>query len=308
MTWVAWRLQRTETLIAAALLAALALLLVPTGIQIASTFDSDHLSSCLTPHSFTCAQAVRSFEARFGTLQNLADLFTLVPGILGALLAAPFVLDLEQGTHRLAWTQGVTRRRWLVTKLGLLLLAAVLAAGALTVMLTWWRAPFVRLDGRMDNSVYDAEGVVPIGYALFALGLAAAIGAVWRRAVPALIVSIVGYFAARIFMDGWLRQRLVTPMQATWRFAQNTPATLRHAWVLNEGPVGQSGRIVSKEIAIPCRPGSPGCAAHLPSHIGAVYIPADRFWDLQLLEFAVLAGIALVLIAFAAWWTHERAA
>lgn len=308
MTWVAWRLQRTETLIAAALLAALAILLVPTGIQIASAFDSDHLSQCLTPDSFTCAQAVRSFESRFGALQNLADWFTLVPGILGALLAAPFVLDLEQGTHRLAWTQSVTRRRWLLTKLGLAVAAALLATVALIVLLTWWRAPFVRLDGRMDNSVYDAEGVVPIGYALFALGLAAAIGALWRRAVPALVISVVGYFAARIFVDGWLRQRLVTPLHATWRFAKNTPASLNHAWVLNEGPAGTGGKILSKVAAIPCPPGTPGCKAHLPAYMSATYIPPSRFWDLQLLELAVFGGIALLLLLFAAWWTHERAA
>jgi hypothetical protein len=308
MTWVAWRLQRTETLIAAALLAALALLLVPTGIQIASAFDSEHLSRCITPDSFACAEAVHSFESRFGALQSLADWFTLVPGILGALLAAPFVLDLEQGTHRLAWTQSVTRRRWLLTKLGLAVLAAVAAAGVLIVLLTWWRAPFVRLDGRMDNSVYDAEGVVPIGYTLFALGLAAAIGALCRRAVPALVLSVVGYFAARIFMDGWLRQRLVTPLHATWAFAKNTPVSLRHAWVLNEGPAGSGGKILSKIVAIPCRPGTPGCNAHLPGYISATYIPPSRFWDLQLLELAVFGGVALVLLAFAALWTHERAA
>jgi hypothetical protein len=308
MTWVAWRLQRTETLVAAALLAALALLLVPTGIQIASAFDSAHLSRCVTPNSFTCAEAVRSFESRFGALQNLANWFTLLPGIVGALLAAPFVLDLEQGTHRLAWTQSITRRRWLATKLGLAVLAALAVATCLIVLLTWWRAPFVRLDGRMDNSVYDGEGVVPIGYTLFALGLAAAVGALWRRAVPALVVSVVGYFAARIFVDGWLRQRLVTPLHATWKFAKDTPASLRHAWVLNEGPLGHGGKALSKVVAIPCRPGTPGCNAHLPTYMTATYIPPGRFWDLQLLELALFGGVALVLLAFAAWWTHERAA
>src|SRR6201999_1065624 len=110
------------------------------------------------------AQATHSFEARFGSIEGLTDWFTLVPGIIGALLAAPFVLDLEQGTYRFAWTQSVTRRRWLATKLGLAVLAALVAAVALIVLVTWWRAPLVRIEGRMENSVYDSEGVVAIGY------------------------------------------------------------------------------------------------------------------------------------------------
>jgi hypothetical protein len=308
MTWVAWRLQRTEMLIAAALLGALALLLVPTGIQIASAFHDGHLAQCLRSSSFSCSEATRSFESRFASLASLTDWFTLVPGIIGALLAAPFVLDLEQGTYRFAWTQGVTRRRWLAAKLGLAVIATIAASVALIALVTWWRAPFVRLDGRMDNAVYDAEGVVPIGYALFALGLAAAVGAVWRRAVPALVVSLAGYFAARLFVDGWLRQRLVTPLQSTWKFTKQSPAALNHAWIVSEGPLGQNGRVVTKAVAIPCRPGSPGCNAHLPQSMRAVYIPASRFWELQSIELAVFAGAAMLLLAFAAWWTHERTA
>jgi hypothetical protein len=307
MTWVAWRLQRTETLIAAAMLTAVALLLVPTGFQMASAFHSDHIAQCLTSNTFACNEAVHSFESRFDSIASLADWFTLLPGIVGALLAAPFVLDLEQGTYRLAWTQGISRRRWLAMKLGLAVLATLVAAVALIALVTWWRAPLVRLEGRMENSVYDSEGVVAIGYALFGLGLAAAVGTVWRRAVPALVVSFAGYFAARIFTDGWLRQRLVTPLQVTWKFKQPQPAVLNHAWVLSQGPLGAHGKTLTK-LAINCNPADPGCAPHLPKFAQATYIPASQFWNLQLTEFALFGGVALVLLAFAAWWTHERTA
>ncbi len=40
----------------------------------------------------------------------------------------------------------------------------------------------------------------------------------------------------------------------------------------------------------------------------AVYEPASRFWLLQGIETALFGGIALVLILFAAWWTHQRTA
>ena len=113
MIWVGWRLQRTETLIVAAILAGMAVLLVPTGLQMAHAFHHDGLSACLgaAPASGTCSDAVGSFTARFNGISNISGWLTLMPGLVGVLFAAPFVLDIENGTYRLAWTQSVTRGR-----------------------------------------------------------------------------------------------------------------------------------------------------------------------------------------------------
>src|SRR5689334_19718688 len=120
MTWLSWRQQRTEALIAAALLALLAVLLIPTGIQAASAYHHDGLASCLGNNpSAACGNAVESFTSRFESLRHVTDWFTLIPGLVGVLLAAPFILDLEHGTYRLAWTQSITRRRWIAGKLGI---------------------------------------------------------------------------------------------------------------------------------------------------------------------------------------------
>jgi len=40
----------------------------------------------------------------------------------------------------------------------------------------------------------------------------------------------------------------------------------------------------------------------------AVYQPASHFWALQGIETALFGGIALALLAVAAWWAHERTA
>src|SRR5262249_29303646 len=154
----------TETLIAGAVLVVLTAILLPSGLEMASAFHRDHLAQCLTANSAACSDAIGTFRGRFESVENLTGWFTLIPGIVGALLAAPFVLDLEQGTYRLVWTQGITRRRWIVIKLGLAVLAAVAAAALLVGFLTWWRAPFVRIDGRMQTEAYDSMGIVPVGY------------------------------------------------------------------------------------------------------------------------------------------------
>ena len=234
MTWVSWRLQRTETLIAVGILALLAALLIPTGIQMANAYHQDGLAACLSinPAARLCGNELGDFHQRFQSLLDLANWFTLVPGLIGVLLAAPFILDLEHGTYRLAWTQSITRGRWLLGKLGLPVVAAVLAAGALTLLFTWWRAPSVHIDGRLETGNYDTTGTVVIGYTLFALALALALGAIWRRAAASLTVAFVGYFAVRIFVDYWLRDHLVAPLKATYKGAQQ-PNFLYNAHVLS---------------------------------------------------------------------------
>jgi hypothetical protein len=315
--WVGWRLQRTETLVAAAILVLLALLLVPTGIDMTHAFDHDGLSACLglntTP---SCGVAVQAFASRFSGFANLIGWFTLVPGLLGVMLAAPLVLELESGTYRLAWTQSITRRRWLVTKLGVAIGTALLAALVLTLLVTWWRAPYVRLFGRMGNGAFDSEGTVAFAYTLFALGLAAALGAVWRRAVPALLVAFACYVPLRIFVDTWLRQRLVAPASMTWSVTGPVPASLNRAWAVTEFPSDRIGHPAQVAIGT-CLHGAlkhsrfvtPKCLAqHGAGYIHAIFQPASHFWPLQGIETAMFGGTALVLIAFAAWWTHERAA
>ena len=96
----------------------------------------------------------------------------------------------------------------------------------LVLLVTWWRTPFVRLQGRMDNSVFDSEGTVVLGYTLFALALCTLVGVLWRRAVPALMVGFAGYFAVRVLFDSVVRQHLLTPLGATWR-AEGAPPPSR---------------------------------------------------------------------------------
>ena len=304
MIWVGWRLQRTETAIVAGVLALLAALLIPTGIQMANAYHSDGLSGCLalSPPP-ACGPAIGGFQSRFEGLMNLANWFTLIPGLIGVLLAAPLILDLEHGTYRLAWTQGITRRRWLVGKLGLAVLAAAVASAVLIALFVWWRTPQANLNGRLDTGVYDTAGIVVLGYTLFALGLALAVGAVWRRSAAALTVAFVGYFAARIFDDYWLRGQLVSPLHGMWRGA-GQPHFLYHADILSEtGPrFKASGGFIGGHAQL----AAPSVTSRTVFHV--VYQPASHYWPLQLAETGLFVGVAALLIAFAAWWAHERVA
>ena len=126
----------------------------------ASRYDHDGLSACAAATSDEgCQQAIQVFTARFDSIMNLLPWLNLIPGVIGVALAAPLLLELESGTYRLAWTQSITRRRWLAFKLGTAVLTAVLAAVAMTALVTWWRTPLDHLHGRIEN-VFDFEGTV----------------------------------------------------------------------------------------------------------------------------------------------------
>ncbi len=194
----------------------------------------------------------------------------------------------------------------------------MLAALVLIALVTWWREPFDRLHGRFEN-VFAFEGTVGIGYAVLALGLAVAVGAVWRKTVPALVVAYAGYVAMRVFVDGWLRERFATLLTSTWPAAEPMPAEAREGLdprLAPERSARQSRRRI--EPVAGCDPGAkpigdgvqlldPSCLpADLYNH--AVYHPASRFWLFQGIETALFAGVGVALIAFAAWWIHERTA
>jgi hypothetical protein len=241
VTWVSWRLQRTETLITAGLLALIAALLVPEALHLASLYDHDGVARCVGRHTPACESTIANFGGHAGVVRSVISWFALLPGIIGLALAAPVLIDLENGTFRLAWTQSITRGRWVANRLSLAVITALAAGGILTFLCTWYRAPLDRVYGRMDgSSSFDLEGIVPLGYVLFALALALAVGVIWRRTAPAMITAFVGFVAVRLFVDGWLRQRFVTPLHATWNIDSPGPQ-LNRSWVLSEGMSDHAG-------------------------------------------------------------------
>ena len=308
MIWVGWREQRAETLIAAGILVVLAVVLLPSGLDMASVYHHDGIANCLGANTtpVTCGAVLDSFRSQFGSLGNLVAWLTLLPGIVGVLLAAPFVSQLESGAYRLDWTQSVTRSRWIAWKIALPVAAAVVFSVAVVELVTWWRVPLVHLSGRLANTTYDSEGVVPVGYTLFALGLGLAVGVVWRRTVSALIVAFVGYFAARLFVDAWLRQRLVAPASVTWKASTGMPLDVQRGWEIREYPSDRLGHPLVARVSCPGGKGACVFPGKGVGYVHSIYEPASRFWSLQLHELGLFAATAALLIAFAAWWTARR--
>lgn len=120
------------------------------------------------------------------------------PFLAALLLTLPIVIELENGSYRLAWTQGFTRGRWAQAKLITLVLIGLLFAAVFAYTFQWWSSPMDSSVGRLGNPWYDLRGTLPVGYTLFAMGLMLAIGTVSRRVVPAILFTILTYSAVRI--------------------------------------------------------------------------------------------------------------
>jgi hypothetical protein len=316
MTWLAWRQQRMEALLIALAIALLAALLIPTGIHMANVYDADDVAACITSKSDACNTLLRTFQDRFHGITSLFNWLQLLPGILGALLAAPLVLELEQGTYRLAWTQSITRRRWLVTKLGVLAVGLAVASVLLTVLLTWWRQPLDELQGRFEENSFSFEGVVPYAYILFGAALALAAGVVLRRVAPAFAIALVGFFAVRFFVTDRLRPHFMDPLVK--RVDPPLNGSLHDAWIIT-GPnlVDKHGNppshgLVSQCVAPGAKPESGpvplahDCLEKLGLFTQVEYHPASRFWTFQWIEAAIYLGLAAALAAFASWWILKR--
>jgi hypothetical protein len=205
---------------------------------------------------------------------------------VGAFWGAPLISrEFENGTHRLAWTQSVTRTRWVAVKFVLVGTASVAATGLLSLMVTWWSAPMDRADmNRFGSGVFGERGIVPLGYAAFAFALGVTLGVIIRRALPAMAATIGVFLGVRLAFTYLVRQYLIsakhltTPLSAvTQGFGSSNggPASLflgapnlPNAWIYSTQAVDASGQALTPQVASGACPalaapsGPPSVASH----------------------------------------------
>jgi ABC-type transport system involved in multi-copper enzyme maturation permease subunit len=209
MIQLTWRQFRAQALAVFGLLAVIAVALAVTGPALVHLYFTS-VAPCAKHND--CAVADAALINRDHLLQGLGIVLIVVPGLLGVFWGAPLIArELETGTYKLAWTQGITRRRWLATKLIGVGLASVAVSGLLSLMLTWWASPIDRVNAD-PFALFDQRGIVPLGYAAFAFALGVTAGLLTRRTVPAMVVTLAVFAGARLGMT-WLRWRLFAPLR-----------------------------------------------------------------------------------------------
>lgn len=334
---------RTQAVVAGAGLAALGVVVLVTGPHLFHLYDLT-VAGCTGQ---TCGAATTVLGHQDRLLQQiLGILLLIVPALIGIFWGAPLAArELESGTFRLAWTQSVTRTRWLVVKVVLVVLAAIVAAGLLSLMGTWWFTTLDRVSSnRFDPSLFTQRGLVPAGYAAFAVALGTAVGLLVRRTVPAMAITLVVFIASLVVMTTWIRPHLLPAVSVQkpvasaqdFGFTTNSSGTgldfvvelpaIHNAWVLSSSVVDDAGHHITPQFVksacpqIKPPPATPGvhhapdetafrdCVGKIAAtyHIDMRYQPAGRYWIFQAMETGIFVFLALALGAFSVWWVRRR--
>ena len=297
MTWLAWRQFRTAALVSFGALLALGDRARPSpGRSCVHLYDTT-VKPCQSIGD--CSTATAAFGNKYNFLQQLLTLVMQVaPALLGLFWGAPLVArELETGTYRLAWTQSVTRTRWLAIKLGLVGLATAALAGLLSLAVTWWYAPLDKVGtNRFDGSIFGERGITPIGYAVFAFAVGALAGLLIRRTLPAMAATLVAFIAVRLVFSQLIRPHLLIPGAGDFALGATVngfvssnggPAnlvagapSLPNAWIYSSPHRRRSGQALTPQVTASACPqlANSGPPAGLPPagsahHLNAVPSP-----------------------------------
>lgn len=325
MTWWTYARYRTHLVVTIAVLLVASLWLWRSGWLMADEYRDLGIARCLARGS-TCSTVTQQFLGRHTGYRFLIPLFLVVPAVIGAFWGAPlFGREFESGTHRLAWTQSVTRRRWLGISLVTIAAAVLVITTLLTWLVSWWSAPLVSANhDRMTPGIFDLRGVVPIGYTAYALSVAVAAGLLLRRTVPAMAATLGLFVGVRLLVTLILRPRFATPVTKSAPFGGVDTQKFGADWVLSSQTADQDGHVLGYGDSIDLSGARPLCGRFLAQGesfsegmaaciraldlrtIASVH-PADRYWAFQFIELGIYVGLAAVTIGLTFWWFQKHA-
>jgi ABC-type transport system involved in multi-copper enzyme maturation permease subunit len=327
MIWLAWRRRRGAIVATGIGLLVAALLLFLTGRSMWSTFHEGGLAACIAsldgarwvPVSGGCQDEAQAFAARFFPMRLLGlALLTFIPLVLGVFWGAPAIAkELEDDTVSLVWTQGVSRSRWVWTQLAIVGAVVAVSMTVLASLVTWWYGPLNAATGdRFQWLIFDQQGWVPIGYAIFAALLAACIGTMTGRTMRAMAITVVAFIVVRFGVAVLARPRFMAGLERTYPVVTDrVPNRLLGDWLYGGGGPGvgvvlrASGERVAGGQRV-CPLVDPACWADVGR--GAMNLelfhPASRFWAFQAIETGIFVALAVGLAATTAWWVRKRLA
>lgn len=314
MVWLTWRQHRTQFLSAIAVLVVLVGVTYVTRTQMTAFSRSNGLAGCLASGR-DCSTFSQEFEQHFTGTLNSVIFLNLLPLLVGLFWGAPLLAhELEHNTHRVAWTQTVSTTRWLTVKLATMMGATGIAAGAMALMMSWWFQPFQQAatTSRISPDAFGLVGIVPIGYALFALALGVAAGAVLGRVLPAMGVTLIGFTVVRLSVSK-LRGHFIPTMKAVYPAGGSGERVSGRNWVVSSGYTDARGHHYSLGGADRlCRSNAADYQATIRCLRGHglqrtdIYHPGRQFWSLQGIETSIFIILTIALIAFAIYWTLRR--
>ncbi len=314
MNQLIWRLHRTQVYFALGALAALSILLLVTGATMAHDYHV-FLATCAATGS--CSEGADRLFSGDGSIMDLVDFTLVVPLLFGLFWGAPLLAkELEDGTHNLAWTQGVTRCHWMRSNVVWALAAAAVWGAAMATLVSWWRFPENAIDSRF--AAFDVQGIVPVAYSIFAVALGIAAGSIFKRVLPAIATTLGVFVAIRAAIGVYVRPHYLTPISKLIPLSGPKSNGPMGSWTISSGIQGPHGHFYGNSFDLNDVPKACGttfprggsisnsCMAAHGFHQLITYQPDSRFWAFQGIEAAGFIVMAIALIGFAFWRVLSR--
>lgn len=327
MIWMTWRLQRSVYLAFVAVVALLVVVAVRNGLDTRSLLHQWSGAPCRGGFGFPAKYQVHC-QSLFQKLQSSvsSDRYIALAGalptvLLGLLLGANVVArEIDRQTSRIAWTQSISRSRWLAVKLAVSLAMVTSLGAVIGVTEDWWISAS-NYSPRVTPQVFSADGVMPIVLGLFALAVGTLVGILLRRPAWALAGALVILAVVVWTMQNELRSTLVPLRSATVVEKVITKGSVsstilegsvpKYSWVLFQGsvplrwgnrlPTKGESTMIQNNLGL-CAQSStsasivPECETKLGLKIVNLYVADNQFWTLQLREGGIYLVSSLLLL------------
>lgn len=303
---------------------------------VSASYASYLAAGCTLAHPINlgvCANTANQF-ADIPSFTPLVIALRLFPLVIGAFVGAPLVArELESGTYRFAWTQGVGRTRLLLVTLAMLALVVTPVAVALGFLLGgWYIHPYavinIAVGSHWQSGLFTTTWWMTPIWTLFALALGTFVGTVVKRTVAAIaataaivggILLAVGLYLPRIFGTGAVassRMLLNGMNSGPLNFSASHGQGPAGSWLVRAWYTGLGGHVLgikaANRVSIKVnslfeslKGGTSAALRWLALHHHTYWVsyqPADHFWILQ----AVVGLVVLIVGVLCAFATVRR--
>lgn len=323
LAWVVWRRYRTTLAVSVGILTLLAIYLIVDGNRMRSAYAA--YQECTPAASARCQFMWQNVRNDYGQNGFITMVLLFLPGIIGAFAGAPVLArELESGTFRYTWTQGVGRMRWALAAVLPGAVGVAVLLGVFGVLVAWHNQPLADtgITPRLRATSFPITGLAAAGWALVGFALGVAAGLLWRRVLAALATAFTAWFGLAFLTATVLRPHYLSQLTTTSLELSNKDLSLGQWW--SKGGVrvsdAQIGTVL-QDIGVQTNGGGVHVQVGGGTNVDPVqyllqhgyqqvtsYQPNSRYWPFQWIEFGWLVALAALLLALSLWLLRRRPA
>lgn len=334
MTWLAWRQQRYVVSAMALLAAALAGWALKNGHQTQSLLHQWNAAPCKGGNGFAlkyqsfCVLLVHSVASSESLRNVIGALCIALPLILGIALGVSAIGgELERKTVRLAWTQSVTRTRWLFNKVAVSLGSMLLILTPLCLISSWW-VHASDIASRVSPTGFNGSGWMIAVIGIFSFAISLFLGLIFRRpgwaaGAAVLLIAVFSFFVstdirAHLVPLSMARISSAAVAKGSSTFVIENGGAPKNAWVLFQGFIPVDSSSLPSSGAVTLRRDNafnrcqlPGgnvvadqetyCLKKLGLKNVTLYVADNQFWNLQMREGGIYLALAGLFVGLSAY-------